>query len=134
MLSFHTTNTLSPAEAICGSDEVPLLRLRLNVLLILRPLSVTVLKLTSSFPVLLSFHTTNTLSPAQAICGSDEVPLLRLRLNVLLILRPLSVTVLKLTSSFPVLLSFPVLSSFPVLLSLHTTNTLSPAASYLWFR
>src|SRR5919107_1758890 len=117
VLSCHTTYTLPPAAAICGSSELPVLLLRFLVPLKPDPLFALLLKSTSLFPLLLSCHTTCTLSSAAAICGSSELPVLLLRFLVPLKPDPLFALLLK------------NISLFPVLLSCHTTCTLSSAAA-----
>jgi hypothetical protein len=105
VLSCHTTYTLSPSDEICGLNDTPVLSLMfsggsLNV----RPPSILLAKKTSKLlsGVVLSVHTTYTLSPSHTTCESDELPVFLLMfcggsLNV----RPPSVLLAKKTSLLP---------------------------------
>src|SRR5439155_1393719 len=75
--SFQIAYTLSVPEATsCGADDCVVLLLRFSGVLKVVPPSRLAAKNISLFPGSLSCHTTYTLVPDRAICGSNESPLL----------------------------------------------------------
>jgi hypothetical protein len=70
--SSHTTHTLDPDRAICGSEDSPRFLLKLTVGFQVAPLSVVRLYMISPLPGLSSLHTTCRLEPDAAICERRE--------------------------------------------------------------